>query len=106
MSVRKMLAGAVQCLGAAALSSTAHAWSLEEAAKPYAGTTIKCVGDGYSPFVAYQKLATEQGPFIISAFFNTLAAHADYVENFPLFKIGIDMPFEVVTLSSKAPKRA
>ncbi len=41
-------------------ASPAGAWTLAEAAKPYAGTTIKCVGDGYSPFVAYQKLATEK----------------------------------------------
>jgi multiple sugar transport system substrate-binding protein len=64
MSVRKLLAGALAgtalCLGAAGFSGGAQAWSLEEAAKPYAGATIKCVGDGYAPFVAYQKLATEQ----------------------------------------------
>lgn len=45
---------------AAGTSTSAVAWSLEEAAKPYAGTTIKCVGDGYAPFLAYQQLATEQ----------------------------------------------
>lgn len=45
---------AVGCLAAA---SPGHAWTVEEAAKPYAGATIKCVGDGYAPFLAYQKLA-------------------------------------------------
>jgi len=34
-------------------------WSLTQAAKPYRGETIRCVGDGYAPFVAYQKLAQE-----------------------------------------------
>jgi hypothetical protein len=29
-------------------------WSLAEAAKPYSGQTIRCVGDGYAPFLAYQ----------------------------------------------------
>ncbi|MFO1060131.1 MAG: extracellular solute-binding protein [Dongiaceae bacterium] len=41
-------------------ASPAGAWTLAEAAKPYAGTTIKCVGDGYAPFIAYQKLAKEK----------------------------------------------
>ena len=64
MSARKLLtgalAGAAVYLGTAALlAGGAQAWTLEEAAKPYAGTTIKCVGDGYAPFVAYQKLAEE-----------------------------------------------
>ena len=47
-------------VGATGTSTPAAAWSLEEAAKPYAGTTIKCVGDGYAPFLAYQQLAAEQ----------------------------------------------
>jgi multiple sugar transport system substrate-binding protein len=37
----------------------AAAWSLAEAAKPYRGETIRCVGDGYAPFIAYQKLSDE-----------------------------------------------
>lgn len=64
MSAHKLLtcalAGAIACLGASLSSGAAQAWTLEEAAKPYAGTTIKCVGDGYAPFVAYQKLAEEK----------------------------------------------
>jgi multiple sugar transport system substrate-binding protein len=38
-------------------AAEAQEWSLEEAAKPYAGETIRCVGDGYAPFVAYEQLA-------------------------------------------------
>jgi len=32
---------------------------LKEAAQPYSGQTIHCVGDGYAPFTAYQKLSAE-----------------------------------------------
>ncbi len=39
--------------------SLAADWSLAEAAKPYSGQTIHCVGDGYAPFVAYQELSEE-----------------------------------------------
>jgi multiple sugar transport system substrate-binding protein len=46
-------------LAAAGGSGDAAAWSLEEAAKPYAGQTIRCVGDGYAPFLAYQELSKE-----------------------------------------------
>lgn len=54
-------AGAVALAAGVALSAApASAWTLEEAAKPYAGAKIKCVGDGYAPFVAYQKLAQEK----------------------------------------------
>lgn len=52
-------AGAL-AVGLVLSSAPASAWTLEEAAKPYAGATIKCVGDGYSPFLAYQKLAQEK----------------------------------------------
>lgn len=62
MKLAGVLSSAVA--GAALLASAgttpAAAWSLQEAAQPYAGTTIKCVGDGYAPFLAYQKLAEEQ----------------------------------------------
>jgi multiple sugar transport system substrate-binding protein len=46
-------------LAALASAPHAHAWSLKEAAQPYAGQTIHCVGDGYAPFTAYQKLSEE-----------------------------------------------
>jgi len=48
---------AVCCLGVQSASSAD--WSLAEAAKPYAGTTIRCMGDGYAPALAYQKLSEE-----------------------------------------------
>jgi multiple sugar transport system substrate-binding protein len=55
------LAGAVALAAGLGLSaSPAVAWTLEEAAKPYAGAKIKCVGDGYAPFLGYQKLAQEK----------------------------------------------
>lgn len=63
----KRIVGA--CLGAAVplvaaaglLGSSAQAadWSLAEAAKPYAGATLHCMGDGYAPAIAYQKLSEE-----------------------------------------------
>ncbi len=40
-------------------ASSALAWSLAEAAKPYAGEKIHCAGDGYAPYVAYQELSKE-----------------------------------------------
>lgn len=47
----------VACLLAAPAQS--EEWSLKEAAKPYAGTTIRCMVDGYAPALAYEKLASE-----------------------------------------------
>lgn len=46
-------------LGLAVGSGPASAWSLADAAKPYAGTTILCAGDGYAPMEAYQKVSGE-----------------------------------------------
>ncbi len=40
-------------------SGEAKAWSLEEAAKPYAGTEVRGICDGYSPCLAYIELAKE-----------------------------------------------
>lgn len=40
-------------------AAAAAEWSLKEAAKPYAGQKIHCAGDGYAPYVAYQKLSEE-----------------------------------------------
>ena len=40
-------------------SAQADTWSLAEAAKPYSGATLHCMGDGYSPALAYQKLSEE-----------------------------------------------
>jgi len=40
-------------------SAQADTWSLAEAAKPYAGATLHCMGDGYAPALAYQKLSEE-----------------------------------------------
>jgi len=37
----------------------ARAWSLEEAAKPYAGTEVRGICDGYSPCLAYIEMAKE-----------------------------------------------
>jgi multiple sugar transport system substrate-binding protein len=35
----------------------AHAWSLEEAAAPYKGSTIRIICDGYAPCLAYKEMA-------------------------------------------------
>lgn len=59
-SGRALCLGVAVCaVGIAGGAERANAWSLTEAAKPYAGQTIRCVGDGYAPFVAYQKLSEE-----------------------------------------------
>lgn len=52
-----LAAAVIGCLASAPAKS--QEWSLKEAAKPYAGTTIRCMVDGYAPALAYQKLATE-----------------------------------------------
>ena len=46
---------------AAAMLQVAHAaaWTLEEAAKPYSGTTIRMVGEALPPLEALKKLAPE-----------------------------------------------
>ncbi len=58
----------VLACGAAALAlglsagpgaSTATAWSLGEAAKPYAGTEVRGICDGYAPCMAYIELTAE-----------------------------------------------
>lgn len=36
-----------------------HSWSLEEASAPYKGQSIRVICDGYSPCLAYQKMAKE-----------------------------------------------
>lgn len=50
---------ALAAFGIVAGSASAAEWSLAEAAKPYAGATIRCMGDGYAPALAYQKLSEE-----------------------------------------------
>jgi multiple sugar transport system substrate-binding protein len=55
---RLVLVGAA-FLGMAMASSGARAWSLQEAAAPYKGQTIRVICDGYSPCLAYQKLAKD-----------------------------------------------
>ena len=53
-----LLAGALVLGAAGGLASTeASAWSLEEAAKPYAGTEVRGICDGYSPCLAYTEMA-------------------------------------------------
>jgi multiple sugar transport system substrate-binding protein len=61
MSRSAALLLALAIIGSFACTTCARAagWSLAEAAKPYRGETIRCVGDGYAPFVAYQKLAEQ-----------------------------------------------
>lgn len=56
---RLLLAGALVLWLSIGASSEAHAWSLEEAAAPYKGQTIRVICDGYSPCLAYQKLAKD-----------------------------------------------
>src|SRR5688572_21934068 len=51
------LIGAV--LAALLLATPVRAWTLEEAAAPYKGQNIRVICDGYSPCLAYQKLAKE-----------------------------------------------
>ena len=57
------IAGAVAFIWASSAvigdGARSQTWSLAEAAKPYSGQTIRCVGDGYAPFLAYQKLSAE-----------------------------------------------
>ena len=45
--------------GAPLDADEAHAWSLEEAAKPYAGTEVRGICDGYAPCMAYVALTEE-----------------------------------------------
>lgn len=53
-----LLAAALVVGAAGGLASTeASAWSLEEAAKPYAGTEVRGIYDGYSPCLAYIEIA-------------------------------------------------
>ena len=40
-------------------TSASAEWSLAEAAKPYANSTIRCMADGYAPAAAYQELSKE-----------------------------------------------
>ena len=40
-------------------SPAARAWSLQEAAAPYKGQSIRVICDGYSPCLAYQKLSKD-----------------------------------------------
>ncbi len=60
--VEKVLQAAVPVAAVCLLgfhTAKAADWSLAEAAKPYAGATIRCMGDGYAPAIAYQKLSEE-----------------------------------------------
>jgi multiple sugar transport system substrate-binding protein len=60
--VDKFLRAAVPIAALCCLSfqpANSAEWSLAEAAKPYAGATIRCMGDGYAPALAYQKLSEE-----------------------------------------------
>src|SRR5215218_8582256 len=60
--VEKVLQAAVPVAAVCILgfhTAKAADWSLAEAAKPYAGATIRCMGDGYAPAIAYQKLSEE-----------------------------------------------
>lgn len=50
---------AIAALIALAASANAAAWTLKEAAAPYAGQSIRVICDGYSPCLAYQELAKE-----------------------------------------------
>ena len=59
---RRLLAVGAACalaLGLVLGSGSASAWSLKEAAKPYAGAKIHCAGDGYAPYIGYEKLSKE-----------------------------------------------
>ena len=53
-----LLTGVLAAGIAGAFASTeAVAWSLEDAAKPYAGTEVRGICDGYSPCLAYTEMA-------------------------------------------------
>ena len=58
-SLKPLLLAAALAVGTSGtLASTeASAWSLEEAAKPYAGTEVRGICDGYSPCLAYTEMA-------------------------------------------------
>lgn len=45
--------------GAPLDANEAHAWSLEEAAKPYAGSEVRGICDGYAPCMSYVALTDE-----------------------------------------------
>jgi peptide/nickel transport system substrate-binding protein len=56
-------------------------------------------------YAEFQRISRDRGPFIIPAFFNALAAHNDYVNQFPVSGIGLDMRFDQTWMSSSAPRR-
>ena len=51
------LAAVSLLVAVAAAERPAQAWSLKEAAQPYAGTEIRGICDGYAPCLAYIELA-------------------------------------------------
>ena len=55
MAILLIMFGVASVLGV----SKAKAWSLKEAAKPYAGTTINMICQAYTPCYAIEKLAPE-----------------------------------------------
>jgi multiple sugar transport system substrate-binding protein len=55
------LAAVVAGFMAGGVAFPASAWTLEEAAKPYAGQSIRVICDGYSPCLAYKELAKDFG---------------------------------------------
>ncbi|MEE8273427.1 MAG: hypothetical protein V3R88_01965, partial [Alphaproteobacteria bacterium] len=55
VALRYGVAGVV-CTLALALAGEAGAWSLEEAAAPYKGTTIRTIGESLPPLEAMDKL--------------------------------------------------
>ncbi len=50
---------ALAALAALGFAGQAAAWSLEEAAAPYKGTTIRTIGEALPPLEAMKKLAPE-----------------------------------------------
>ena len=50
---------ALAALAALGFTGQAAAWSLEEAAAPYKGTTIRTIGEALPPLEAMKKLAPE-----------------------------------------------
>jgi len=56
-------------------------------------------------YLAFERLASDQGPFIIPNFFNSLGASWNYVNDWPVRAITTEQKLDVTWLSPEAPGR-
>jgi peptide/nickel transport system substrate-binding protein len=56
-------------------------------------------------YAEFQRRSRDTGPFVIPAFFDALAVHNDYVTDFPVSGIGLDMRFDRTSMTAAAPQR-